>query len=86
MCIILVGLYVLGNDLLLLHFLTSALDLSTMFLCYNDYVCVMWLSSGCTLCLGKSFFHFNHPEEANHMKNMLPEKTAGPALSLSTGE
>jgi len=32
------------------------------------------------------FFCFNHPEEANHMKNMLPEKTAGPALSLSTGE
>ncbi|XP_043106304.1 pleckstrin homology-like domain family B member 1 isoform X9 [Puntigrus tetrazona] len=42
------------------------------------------LTHGCTLCLGKSFFHFNHPEEANHMKNMLPEKTAGPALSLST--
>ncbi|ROL54231.1 Pleckstrin homology-like domain family B member 2 [Anabarilius grahami] len=40
------------------------------------------LTHGCTLC--KSFFHFNHPEEANHMKNMLPEKTAGPALSLST--
>uniref|UniRef100_A0A8C1TH60 Pleckstrin homology-like domain, family B, member 2a n=1 Tax=Cyprinus carpio TaxID=7962 RepID=A0A8C1TH60_CYPCA len=84
MCIILVGLYVLGNDLLLLHFLTSVLDLSTMFLCYNDYVCVMWFSSGCTLCLGKSFFRFNHPKEANHMKNMLPEKTAGPTLSLST--
>uniref|UniRef100_A0A8C2HN77 Pleckstrin homology-like domain, family B, member 2a n=1 Tax=Cyprinus carpio TaxID=7962 RepID=A0A8C2HN77_CYPCA len=84
MCIILVGLYVLGNDLLLLHFLNSVLDLSTMFLCYNDYVCVMWFSSGCTLCLGKSFFRFNHPKEANHMKNMLPEKTAGPTLSLST--
>ncbi|XP_067253804.1 pleckstrin homology-like domain family B member 2 isoform X2 [Chanodichthys erythropterus] len=42
------------------------------------------LTHGCTLCLGKSFFRFNHPEEANHMKNMLPEKTAGPALSLST--
>ncbi|XP_052423474.1 pleckstrin homology-like domain family B member 2 isoform X6 [Carassius gibelio] len=39
---------------------------------------------GCTLCLGKSFFHFNYPEEANHMKNMLPEKTAGPTLSVST--
>lgn len=49
-------------------------------------MCVLWFSSGCTLCLGKSFFRFNHPEEANHMKNMLPEKTAGPALSLSTGE
>lgn len=32
------------------------------------------------------FFCFNHPEVANHMKNMLPEKTSGPALSLSTGE
>ncbi|XP_058645493.1 pleckstrin homology-like domain family B member 2 isoform X8 [Onychostoma macrolepis] len=42
------------------------------------------LTHGCTLCLGKSFFHFNHPEEANHMRNMLPEKTAGPTLSLST--
>ncbi|XP_050976845.1 pleckstrin homology-like domain family B member 2 isoform X3 [Labeo rohita] len=42
------------------------------------------LTHGCTLCLGKSFFRFNHPEEANHMNNMLPEKTAGPALSLST--
>uniref|UniRef100_A0A8C1QDK6 Pleckstrin homology-like domain, family B, member 2a n=1 Tax=Cyprinus carpio TaxID=7962 RepID=A0A8C1QDK6_CYPCA len=42
------------------------------------------LSHGCTLCLGKSFFRFNHPKEANHMKNMLPEKTAGPTLSLST--
>uniref|UniRef100_A0A8C1YQD0 Pleckstrin homology-like domain, family B, member 2a n=1 Tax=Cyprinus carpio TaxID=7962 RepID=A0A8C1YQD0_CYPCA len=44
------------------------------------------LSHGCTLCLGKSFFRFNHPKEANHMKNMLPEKTAGPTLSLSTGD
>uniref|UniRef100_A0A8C2FQN7 FHA domain-containing protein n=1 Tax=Cyprinus carpio TaxID=7962 RepID=A0A8C2FQN7_CYPCA len=44
------------------------------------------LTHGCTLCLGKSFFRFNHPEEAYQMKNMLPEKTAGPTMSLSTGE
>ncbi|XP_042611196.1 pleckstrin homology-like domain family B member 2 isoform X3 [Cyprinus carpio] len=42
------------------------------------------LTHGCTLCLGKSFFRFNHPEEAYQMKNMLPEKTAGPTMSLST--
>ncbi|KAA0704127.1 Pleckstrin -like proteiny-like domain family B member 2 [Triplophysa tibetana] len=36
---------------------------------------------GCTLCLGRSFFCFNHPEEANRMKNMLPDKTP---LSLGT--
>ncbi|XP_073730527.1 pleckstrin homology-like domain family B member 2 isoform X2 [Misgurnus anguillicaudatus] len=42
------------------------------------------LTHGCTLCLGKSFFRFNHPEEAKRMKNMLQEKTAGPTLSLST--
>ncbi|XP_059401389.1 pleckstrin homology-like domain family B member 2 isoform X1 [Carassius carassius] len=42
------------------------------------------LTHGCTLCLGKSFFRFNHPEDAYHMKNMLPENTAGPPLSLST--
>ncbi|XP_051541912.1 pleckstrin homology-like domain family B member 2 isoform X2 [Myxocyprinus asiaticus] len=46
--------------------------------------CVIWFSTGCTLCLGRSFFRFNHLEEANHMKNMLPENTAGPMLSLST--
>ncbi|XP_065116616.1 pleckstrin homology-like domain family B member 1 isoform X4 [Paramisgurnus dabryanus] len=42
------------------------------------------LTHGCALCLGKSFFRFNHPEEAKRMKNMLQEKTAGPTLSLST--
>ncbi|XP_073771169.1 pleckstrin homology-like domain family B member 1 isoform X4 [Danio rerio] len=42
------------------------------------------LTHGCTVCLGESFFHFNHPEELNRMRNMLPEKTAGPALSLNT--
>ncbi|KAM9331739.1 pleckstrin homology-like domain family B member 1 [Pholidichthys leucotaenia] len=32
------------------------------------------LTQGCMLCFGQSaFFRFNHPEEAQRMKNMLPE-------------
>ncbi|XP_029956385.1 pleckstrin homology-like domain family B member 1 isoform X2 [Salarias fasciatus] len=36
------------------------------------------LTQGCMLCFGQSaFFRFNHPEEAQRMKNMLPEKNQG---------
>ncbi|XP_076745205.1 pleckstrin homology-like domain family B member 1 isoform X7 [Maylandia zebra] len=36
------------------------------------------LTQGCMLCFGQSaFFRFNHPEEAQRMKSMLPEGTRG---------
>ncbi|CAN9501471.1 unnamed protein product [Ophioblennius macclurei] len=36
------------------------------------------LTQGCMLCFGQTaFFRFNHPEEAQRMKNMLPEKNQG---------
>ncbi|KAL3971190.1 vesicle transport through interaction with t-SNAREs 1 [Sarotherodon galilaeus] len=36
------------------------------------------LTQGCMLCFGQSaFFRFNHPEEAQRMKSMLPEGTHG---------
>ncbi|KAI4898585.1 hypothetical protein NFI96_033238 [Prochilodus magdalenae] len=39
-----------------------------------------------SLCLGKSyFFRFNHPEEANRMKSMLPQKSPVSPLVYSTG-
>ncbi|KAG7484362.1 hypothetical protein MATL_G00048390 [Megalops atlanticus] len=42
------------------------------------------LTQGYTLCLGKSYiFRFNHPEEAQRMKNMLPQKS--PVSSLGYG-
>ncbi|XP_073686579.1 pleckstrin homology-like domain family B member 2 isoform X7 [Garra rufa] len=43
------------------------------------------LTQGYTLCLGKSYiFRFNHPEEANRMKNMLPQKSPVAPLVYST--
>ncbi|KAL1248569.1 hypothetical protein QQF64_021887, partial [Cirrhinus molitorella] len=43
------------------------------------------LTQGYTLCLGKSYiFRFNHPEEANRMKNMLPQKSPVSPLVYST--
>ncbi|XP_062841879.1 pleckstrin homology-like domain family B member 2 [Trichomycterus rosablanca] len=43
------------------------------------------LTQGYSLCLGKSyFFRFNHPEEANRMKNMLPQKSPVSPLVYST--
>ncbi|XP_030602716.1 pleckstrin homology-like domain family B member 1 isoform X4 [Archocentrus centrarchus] len=36
------------------------------------------LTQGCMLCFGQSaFFRFNHPEEAQRMKSMLPEGSRG---------
>uniref|UniRef100_A0A672T2F8 FHA domain-containing protein n=1 Tax=Sinocyclocheilus grahami TaxID=75366 RepID=A0A672T2F8_SINGR len=44
------------------------------------------LTQGYTLCLGKSYiFRFNHPEEANRMKSMLPQKSPVSPLVYSTG-
>lgn len=50
-------------------------------------VCIYFpLSAGYTLCLGKSYiFRFNHPEEANRMKSMLPQKSPVSPLVYSTG-
>lgn len=49
-------------------------------------VCFFPLSAGYTLCLGKSYiFRFNHPEEANRMKSMLPQKSPVSPLVYSTG-
>uniref|UniRef100_A0A8C1GAY1 Pleckstrin homology-like domain family B member 1 n=1 Tax=Cyprinus carpio TaxID=7962 RepID=A0A8C1GAY1_CYPCA len=43
------------------------------------------LTQGYTLCLGKSYiFRFNHPEEANRMKSMLPQKSPVSPLVYST--
>ncbi|XP_029979360.1 pleckstrin homology-like domain family B member 2 [Sphaeramia orbicularis] len=43
------------------------------------------LTQGYSLCLGKSyFFRFNHPEEANRMKSMLPQKSPVSALAYNT--
>ncbi|KAL6462719.1 hypothetical protein MHYP_G00291410 [Metynnis hypsauchen] len=43
------------------------------------------LTQGYSLCLGKSyFFRFNHPEEANRMKSMLPQKSPVSPLVYST--
>ncbi|XP_016363849.1 pleckstrin homology-like domain family B member 2 [Sinocyclocheilus rhinocerous] len=43
------------------------------------------LMQGYTLCLGKSYiFRFNHPEEANRMKSMLPQKSPVTPLVYST--
>ncbi|XP_051542960.1 pleckstrin homology-like domain family B member 2 isoform X2 [Myxocyprinus asiaticus] len=43
------------------------------------------LTQGYTLCLGKSCtFRFNHPEEANRMKSMLPQKSPVSPLVYST--
>ncbi|XP_056105034.1 pleckstrin homology-like domain family B member 2 isoform X9 [Rhinichthys klamathensis goyatoka] len=43
------------------------------------------LTQGYTLCLGKSYiFRFNHPEEANRMKSMLPQKSPFSPLVYST--
>uniref|UniRef100_A0A3Q1FA58 Pleckstrin homology-like domain, family B, member 1a n=1 Tax=Acanthochromis polyacanthus TaxID=80966 RepID=A0A3Q1FA58_9TELE len=37
------------------------------------------LTQGCMLCFGQSaFFRFNHPEEAQRMKSMLPGGSHGP--------
>lgn len=51
------------------------------------HVCVYYpLCAGYTLCLGKSYiFRFNHPEEANRMKSMLPQKSPVSPLVYSTG-
>uniref|UniRef100_A0A3B3Q6E4 Pleckstrin homology-like domain, family B, member 1b n=2 Tax=Paramormyrops kingsleyae TaxID=1676925 RepID=A0A3B3Q6E4_9TELE len=36
------------------------------------------LSQGCMVCLGQSsFFRFNHPEEADRMKSMIPDRDQG---------
>ncbi|XP_042154884.1 pleckstrin homology-like domain family B member 2 isoform X1 [Oncorhynchus tshawytscha] len=43
------------------------------------------LTQGYSLCLGQSyFFRFNHPEEANRMKSMLPQKSPVSPLAYST--
>ncbi|XP_015462119.3 pleckstrin homology-like domain family B member 2 isoform X4 [Astyanax mexicanus] len=43
------------------------------------------LTQGYSLCLGKSyFFRFNHPEEANRIKSMLPQKSPVSPLVYST--
>ncbi|XP_056594197.1 pleckstrin homology-like domain family B member 2 isoform X3 [Triplophysa dalaica] len=43
------------------------------------------LTQGYTLCLGKSYiFRFNHPEEANRLKSMMPQKSPISPLVYST--
>ncbi|CAJ1082395.1 pleckstrin homology-like domain family B member 1 isoform X2 [Xyrichtys novacula] len=56
---------------------------SSCFSVFTYYVSA--LSSGYSLCLGKSyFFRFNHPEEASRMKSMLPQKSPVSALAYNT--
>ncbi|XP_076869638.1 pleckstrin homology-like domain family B member 2 [Brachyhypopomus gauderio] len=43
------------------------------------------MTQGYSLCLGKSyFFRFNHPEEANRIKSMFPQKSPVSPLVYST--